>query len=95
MATRTEKGQKLSQVRVSKYLAEFMQAGHRCEARRRACLGHASIVTTQRYARLIDSAVKAEAERVRRRGVEDRVEDGLESARGELGKSAEMQKLAP
>lgn len=58
-------------------------------------LGHASIVTTQRYARLTDSAVKAEAERLRGRGVEDGVEDGLESARSERSKSAAMHKLAP
>jgi integrase len=40
-------------------------------------LGHASIVTTQRYARLSDAAVKAEAESLGGRGVEERVEAHL------------------
>jgi integrase/recombinase XerD len=31
-------------------------------------LGHASIVTTQRYARLTDEAVQREAERIAQRG---------------------------
>jgi len=58
-------------------------------------LGHASIITTQRYARLTDQAVKAEAERLRGRGVEDGVEVGLKSVVGDSGMSLRVLRLAP
>jgi integrase len=58
-------------------------------------LGHASIVTTQRYARLTDQAVKAEAERLRGRGVEDGVEEWLESAVSGGAKYLRVHGLAP
>ena len=57
-------------------------------------LGHASIVTTQRYARPTDQAVKAEAVRLGGRGV-DGVEDWLESAVSGEAKYLRVHRLAP
>jgi hypothetical protein len=57
-------------------------------------LGHASIVTTQRYARLSDEAVQREAERLGRIG-DDSGEDRFESALANARKPLESHRMAP